>query len=193
MQESWFLPWFGSWYAIYKYTLILCWLLCVAGCDVGDALAWAWSSAPGTCSAPSQVACPAPPWFLAPLLACPAPPWCLAYFLLLLDLDYVTMFTSFGCWFGLVVIIPPWCSAHEQGELCVLLVVIAHSDVCDLCWWCCCTGGGAMLVVVLCWWWCWSTRVSWSTKITHSDPFILCSLCWCLDTSLHALGDWAAC
>jgi hypothetical protein len=26
-------------YAIYKYTLILCWLLCVASCDVGDALA----------------------------------------------------------------------------------------------------------------------------------------------------------
>jgi hypothetical protein len=48
----------------------------------------------------------------------------------------------------------PWCLAHEQGELCVLLAVIAHSDVCDLCQWWCCAGGGAMLVVVLCWWWC---------------------------------------
>jgi hypothetical protein len=65
-----------------KCTLILCWLLWVAGCDVGDALAWAWSSAPGTCSAPSQVASPAPPWCLAPLLAFPALPWCLVCFLL---------------------------------------------------------------------------------------------------------------
>jgi hypothetical protein len=38
----------------------------VAGGDVGDVLAWAWSSAPGTCSAPPHVTCPAPPWCLAP-------------------------------------------------------------------------------------------------------------------------------
>jgi hypothetical protein len=63
MQESWCLPWFDQWYAISKCTLVLCWLLWVAG---GDVLAWAWSSAPGTCSAPPQVTCPAPPWCLAP-------------------------------------------------------------------------------------------------------------------------------
>jgi hypothetical protein len=90
------------------------------------------------------VACPAPPWCLAPLLACPAPPWCLACFLLHLILFKWPWLLALAAGFGLVVIIPPWCSAHEQGELCVLLAVIAHSDVCVIC-----AGGGAVLVVVL--------------------------------------------
>jgi hypothetical protein len=49
----------------WMHTSILCWLLAVAGCDCWWWFCWAWSSAPRTCPAPPQVACPAPAWCLA--------------------------------------------------------------------------------------------------------------------------------
>jgi hypothetical protein len=132
-----------------KYTLILCWLLWVASCDVGDGLAWAWSSAPGACSAPPQVACPAPPWCLAPLLAFPAPPWCLAYFLLHLILFKWPCLLALVAGFGLVVIIPPWCSAHEHGELCECCWLWLLTVMCVICGVRYFDGCVAVLVVLL--------------------------------------------
>jgi hypothetical protein len=186
MQESWCLPWFDQWYASSNYTWVLCWLLWVAGGDVGDALAWAWSGAPGTCSAPPKVTCPAPPCAWLPSLpalhllsACPTPCcfWsCLSnhvYCLWLLVLVWWCDFT-------------PWCSAHEQGELCECWLWLL-TVVCVIC------AGGVAVLVWLCWWCCWSTRVlGW--PVSHTVTLLYFPLeFWCLDTSLHALGDWAAC
>jgi hypothetical protein len=66
--------------------------------------------------------------------------------------------------------IHPWCSAHEQEELCecwlwLLIVVCEWSVLVWLCW-CCCAGDVVLVMLLVDW-------GSWSTSFTHSDLFIL--------------------
>jgi hypothetical protein len=148
MQESWFLPWFGSWYAISKVYLDPLLASMGSWCDVCDALAWAWSGAPGACSAPPQVACPAPPLCLAPLLACPAPPWCLACFLM-----HLILF-KWPCLLALAAGLVWWwkfppnahlmsrvngvsAAGYDCSQWCVWSVVWDTLMAVLLCWWCC--------------------------------------------------------
>jgi hypothetical protein len=51
--------------------------------------------------------------------------------------------------FGLVVIIPPWCSAHEQGELCKCCWLWLLTVMCVICGVRYCDGCVAVLVVLL--------------------------------------------
>jgi hypothetical protein len=75
------------------------------------------------------------------------------------------------CWWWWIL---PYCSTHEQGGLCGGVV--------------------SVMVVLLVWWWCcWSAGVSWPTKSTYSDLFILALVPWWLDTSIHAYGEWYTC
>jgi hypothetical protein len=89
--------------------------------------------------------------------------------------------------FGLVVIILPDAQLMSR----VNCVSAAGCDCSQWCVWS--VAWDTLMAVLLCWWCCWSTRISWSTKSTHSDPFILSPVYWCLDTSMHASGDRAAC
>jgi hypothetical protein len=55
-----------------------------------------------------------------------------------------------------------------------------------------------MLTVMVCGvvvWWCCGVRL-WvldRPNSTNSAIFILASICWCLDTSVHAIDEWARC
>jgi hypothetical protein len=120
------------------------------------------------------VACPAPScaWLsslpaLHLLGAWPAP--CCFWSCLSNHVDWLWLWVLI--WWGEF---PPWCSAHEQGELgeCSVLVL-----------WCWCCGA---VVLVL---WCWSIRVSGRPVLHTQYYFIPPPGFWCIDTSLHTFDD----
>jgi hypothetical protein len=90
-------------------------------------------------------------------VACPAPPWYLVYSSLpalhplvlgLLLASTWPCLSDHACWFGfwcgVVVMNLPWCSAHEQGRL-VQMVLVLWSLTVMIKWWC-----GVVLCVCLC-------------------------------------------
>jgi hypothetical protein len=91
---------------------------------------------------------------------------------------------SFGCWVLCGGDNPPDAKLMSR----VISVGVASCDC--LLWWVNCAAGllwdcGGRLGVLDC--------ESWSTKTTYSDLYIHAQVLWCLETSVHAYGDWAAC
>jgi hypothetical protein len=161
---------------------------------------WWW------CSCLSLIRCP---WYLlcSSQVACPARPCAWLPSLLALHLlgawpapcCFWSCLSNHVYWFWLLVLVW-WCEFTLDAQLMSREnYVSAGCDcsqwcVCDLCW-CGCAGVAVlvMLLVWLCWWCCWSTRVL-GRPVSHTVTLLyLPPKFWCLDTSLHALGDWAAC
>jgi hypothetical protein len=104
------------------------------------------------------VACPAPPYAWLPSLpalhllgAWPAP---CCFWSCLSNHIYCLWLLVLAWWYEFT----PWCSAHEQGELCecwlwlltVMCVICAGSVavLVWLCWWCCYAGVAVLVVDV---------------------------------------------
>jgi hypothetical protein len=180
MQESGCLQWFVHEYAssivpwscagFYEWLVVM---LVVLLLEL-DQLPWYL-----LCS--SQVACPAPPCAWLPSLpalhllgAWPAP--CCLWSCLSNHVDWLWLWVL--VWWGEFTL-------DAQNLVCCLwlLTVVCEWSVLVLwcwCWWCWC-------------WWCWSTRVL-GRPVSH---IVFCFIpppefC-CLDTSLHAFDDHAAC
>jgi hypothetical protein len=169
------------WICKFYCTLVLCWLLWVAGGDVGDALAWALISCPWYLLYSSQVACHAPPCAWLPSLpalhllgAWPAP--CCLW----------SCLCNHVYWLWLWVLV--W-----WGQFTLDAQLMSRENLVSVLCWCWGVGAVVLVMLVLWCWWCWLTRVL-GRPVSHTVLcFILPPKFWCLDTSLHAFDDHAAC